>query len=463
MMGAPSVRLTFYGAAETVTGSKFLVEAGKRKVLVDGGLFQGKRELRQRNWSAPVFEPRDLDAIVLTHAHIDHTGYLPLLVKRGFRGPIYCTPPTRKLLHLLLIDSARLQEEEARYANKHKTSRHDPAEPLYNRRDAKLTLKQLKTFERDIDVELFSKISVKASCAGHILGSCSLALTLFDKMITFSGDIGQYDVPILPDPQGADLGDLVLCESTYGNRSHKKGNTKEELGAMIRQAAEKKGPIIIPAFAVGRTQLLLYYLAELEREGKIPELPVAVDSPMAVDATKIYRDYRHDFDADAGEIIAEGGTVLKTAKTGFCRSSRESKALNSLRGSRIIISASGMVTGGRILHHMKRWLPQDETTVIFVGYQAKGTRGDTIQSGEKTVKIFGEHVPIEAEIRTISGLSAHGDSRELIKWLKSCQGSPKLLKVIHGEADASYEFAGKIRDELSWEASVARYGETVEI
>lgn len=458
----PTARLTFYGAAQTVTGSKFLLEAGSNKILVDCGLFQGKKQLRLRNWDRPRFESSALSAIVVTHAHIDHTGYLPLVVREGYSGPIYCTEATAELLELLLPDSAHLQEEEARYANKHKTSKHAPAKPLYDASDVQETLRLLRPIRRGEPTALSPDITVTAHCAGHILGASSLNLDVFGKRITFSGDIGRYGVPILPDPCGVDLGDVLLCESTYGNRLHAASDIETELAGIIRQAIERRGPIIIPAFAVGRTQNLLYYLADLERKGAIPGVPVYVDSPMAVNATAIYRKFRHDFDEEAAALLKIGETPLLTENTTFCRTVDESKRLNFLKGPRIIISASGMVTGGRVLHHMMHWLDDENATVLFVGYQAEGSRGRIIQSGAKEIKIFGRYVPVRAQIETISGLSAHGDQSELLRWLKSCKGSPSITKIVHGEPEASREFASTVSRELGWTASPAQYLETIE-
>ena len=459
---SPTVRLTFYGAAGTVTGSKFLVESDDQKVLVDCGLFQGKKELRLRNWSDPLFDPKKLTAVILTHAHIDHTGYLPLIVRRGFKGPIYCTRATFELLHLLLPDSAHLLKEEADFANRHGTSKHKPALPLYTIEDVVSTIEQIKTFNRNDTVKITDNVSLSARCAGHILGAVSLALDINGKRINFSGDIGQYNVPILPDPAPIDIGDLLLCESTYGGRSHSESDPKQILTGIINKAVNRGGPIIIPAFAVGRTQLLLYYLAELEREGAIPVLPTFIDSPMAINATKIYRMHKHDFDEDAQEILEEGDTPLLTERTKFCKTVKESKRLNDLEGPRVIISASGMVTGGRILHHMRHWLPKEETTVLFVGYQATQTRGQIIQSGAKHVRIYGQDVPIRAHVESISGLSAHGDHAELLNWLKKSNGSPKFVRAIHGEPESSKAFAKGVQEELGWDARPAEYMETLE-
>lgn len=463
MAAKPSIRVTFCGAAETVTGSKFLVEIGDKKVLIDCGLFQGRKELRERNWKEPIFDPEKLDAIILTHAHIDHTGYLPLVVRRGYRGPVYCTAPTKELLHLLLPDSAHLQEEQAAYMNKHKTSKHSPAKPLYTSADAIQALSQLKVIERDKVNPIFQGVTVTPHCAGHILGSTMLNLDAHGKRITFSGDIGQYNTPILPDPASIDIGDMLLCEATYGNRSHPDVDPREDLTAIIQGAVDRGGPIIIPAFAVGRTQNLLYYIAELEREGKIPGLPVFIDSPMAVDATNIYRKFRHDYDEEASQLLLENKLPLSTARTKLCKSVEDSKRLNDLKGPRIIISASGMITGGRILHHMLRWLDREETTVLFVGYQAPGTRGHYIQQKKGDAKIFGKRIPIRADIQNISGLSAHGDRDDLLNWLGTCNHNPKKVMIIHGEADSSRAFAGSIKKNLKWDAEVAKYRQTVEV
>jgi metallo-beta-lactamase family protein len=317
---ASSVRISFLGAAMTVTGSKYLIETDKRKVLVDCGLFQGRKELRLRNWDSPNFDPRSLDAIVLTHGHIDHTGSLPVLVRLGFKAPIYCTPATKELLSLLLPDSARLQEEEARHANANRTSKHDPAKPLYTEQEAQRALALLQVIPRDQATELFPGFAVTPSCAGHILGATSLSFDIDGRRLTFSGDIGRFKAPILPDPQPLSIGDLLVCESTYGNRDHPDIDSQEMLGASIRAAAAKGGPIIIPAFALGRTQDLLFHIGELERAGAIPVLPVFVDSPMAVDATSIYKKYQNDFDSESAALLAAGHTPLRTERTTFVRS-----------------------------------------------------------------------------------------------------------------------------------------------
>ncbi|MCB0322416.1 MAG: MBL fold metallo-hydrolase [Bdellovibrionales bacterium] len=458
-----TLRLTFHGAAGTVTGSKYLVETDSQKILVDCGLFQGKKELRLRNWGTPPFDPTSLDAILLTHAHIDHTGYLPLIVRRGFQGPIFCTAATAELLGLLLPDSGHLQEEEARHANRHGTSKHHPAKPLYTEADARAVLPQLRVLSRHQRTEVLPGVFVEAHCAGHILGSVILTVETGGKRITFSGDIGRYHTPLLPDPEGVALGDLLLCESTYGDRDHPTADVRQELGDAVRAAVERKGPIIIPAFAVGRTQNLLYYLAELERSGQIPVLPVYVDSPMAVDASMIYRRHHNDYDEEATQLQQSGVPAFLTERTIFCREREESKRLNHLSGARVIISASGMVTGGRVLHHLRHNLPNEKTTVLFVGFQAEGTRGRTIQSGAPTVRIFGQDVPIRAAVHSITSLSAHGDRNELLRWLRSCEGSPRTMRIVHGEPAAASAFSELVSTELGWQNRPAEHGEVVEL
>lgn len=462
-MSSNKVRISFHGAAETVTGSKYLVEWNNKKILIDCGIFQGPKALRERNWAAPTFNPAELDCIVLTHAHIDHSGYLPLANKHGFKGPIYCSPATKELLYLLLPDAAHLQEQEAFFANKHATSRHKPAKPLFDLTDATRSLGQLKAFNPKKPFEILPGAFITSACAGHILGSLCFNLDLGGKRITFSGDIGRYGSPLLPDPQGLDLGDLLLIESTYGDRLHSAGDMRTELSKVINDTVQKQGAVVIPSFAIGRAQTLLYEIAELERDGKIPILPVFVDSPMAVDATEIYKKYHFDFDSETQDIIRKGEFPLKTERTYMYHSVEQSKSLNGEAGARIIISASGMATGGRILHHLKNLLPHEKNTVLFVGFQGQGTRGQIIQSGAKEVKIFSQFVAVNAEVRTITGLSAHGDKNELTRWLKSCSGSPKLVRVVHGELEASKAFSKTLNNEFKLDSAPAKHLEQVEI
>lgn len=462
-MAKDSVRVSFHGAAGTVTGSKYLVEYQDKKILIDCGIFQGPKEMRMRNWEAPTFKPAELDCIVLTHAHIDHTGYLPLVTKYGFKGPIFCSAATKDLLQLLLPDAAHLQEQEAFFSNKHGTSRHKPAKPLFDLDDAIRSLSQLRSFDTKKPFEISKGAYITTSCAGHILGSLSFNLDIGGKRITFSGDVGRYGSPILPDPQPIALGDLLIVESTYGDRLHAAADMRTELAKVVNDAHARQGTIVIPSFAIGRTQTLLYELAELERANKIPVIPVYVDSPMAVDATEIYKKYHNDFDQDAQNIISKGELPLKTEQTYMCHSVDESKALNVQSGTRIIISASGMATGGRVLHHLKNLMPDEKNIILFVGFQGQGTRGQIIQSGAKEVRIFSKYVPVNAEVRTISGLSGHGDKSELSRWLKSCSGTPSIVRVVHGEPKASSSFSKILKEDFKWDAVPAKHLESLEL
>ena len=457
------VRIHFLGAARTVTGSKYLVEYNNKKLLVDCGLFQGKKELRERNWSPLSIPAYKIDAVVLTHAHLDHTGYLPKIVQQGFKGPIYCTPPTKELTNFIVQDSAHLQEEEARHANKYKTSKHNPAKPLYTSDDAENALRLIKTIDRDKYSDILPGFSVMPKVAGHILGACTLSLNVGDKIISFSGDIGRYDVPLLPDPAPIEIGDLLLCESTYGDRLHDPDSTEEALIKVINSCHKKEGSLLIPSFAVGRTQTLLYMIRKLEDEGRIPVLPVYVDSPMAINATEVYEKYQYDFGENDPKLTGLHDTILETQKTYFIRTVDESKRINEMKGPLIVIAGSGMATGGRILHHLMHRLSDKRTTVLFVGHQAEETRGSRLLNGEKTIKMFGQEIPVNASVETISGLSAHGDKNELTKWLSSCSGTPKKVKIVHGEVETTQIFAEHLRKTFNWDASPAEPGEVLEL
>jgi len=457
------VRLTFLGAAETVTGSKYLVESDKNRILVDCGLFQGKKELRLRNWEAFPIDPATIQAIVLTHGHIDHIGYLPVLVRNGFRGPIFCTPATDMITKVLLADSAELQEEEAAYAQKAGSSKHKPPKPLYDRGDAKRTFDLLKVIPFGTFTEVIPGVKVLPRQAGHILGSANLSVEIEGKRISFSGDVGRYGMPILNDPEPLELGSVLLCEATYGDRVHGAGDLKSEILSVIKDTVSRNAPLIIPAFALGRTQSLLYWLAELEREGKIPALPVFVDSPMASEMTVIYGKYPENYNQEMDDLLADKISPLRTKRLQFCRTVQQSKEINGVRGPRIIIAGSGMVNGGRVLHHLSQNLANPDTTVLFVGYQAEGTRGALLQAGASSIRIFGREIPAHAHISTISGLSAHGDRNELLRWLKSCSGAPPVMRIVHAEEAPAKAFAQSVRDDLKWKVEVARQGEVLEV
>ncbi len=452
--------IRFLGAAGTVTGSRFLVETGSVRILVDAGLFQGPKELRLRNRAAWPVPPASLHAVVLTHAHIDHSGALPLLWRQGFRGTVHCTPATRDLAGLLLPDSGRLQEEEARYANRVGYSKHAPnAAPLYTEADALGVLPQLSTLSYGQQRRIAPGVAIRFHRAGHILGSALVELTLAGSRslrLLFSGDLGRYGAPILPDPEPGVAADALIVESTYAGKRHAADPPGLQLAAAVRNAIRAGGALIIPAFAVGRTQEVLFTLRELEQRGDVPPIPVFVDSPMAVDATPMYLSHREDQDDEMIRRIADGEEPLRPSRLTFCRSPEQSKRINDVDGPCVILSASGMATGGRVLHHLKRRLPDPRTTVLLVGYQAAGTRGWSLQSGARTLRIHGEDVPVNAQVATLSGLSAHADEEELARWLASFPAQPRRTFLVHGEPQALA--AAKARmDALGWRADVPRH------
>jgi metallo-beta-lactamase family protein len=460
--------IRFLGAAGTVTGSRFLVEAAGRRVLVDAGLFQGLKEYRLRNWAPFPVEPRSIDAVVLTHAHIDHSGALPLLVRSGFRGEALCTPATADLARIMLPDSARLQEEEARYANEKGYSRHAPrALPLYGLADAAAAIERLRTLRYGKDREVVPGIDVRFSRAGHIIGSASVLLTLSEgagpgRRILFSGDLGRYGAPILPDPEPPPDADVLVVESTYGDRSHPAEPPAAALEKEVLAAVARGGALLIPAFAVGRTQEVLFLLRELEQEGRIPALPVFVDSPMATDATPVYRAHREDHDEEMEALLERGVEPMRPARLTFTRAPEESKAINRVHGPCIIISASGMATGGRVLHHLERRLPDPSTTILLVGFQAVGTRGWSLQSGAPTVRMHGKDVPVRARVVSLPGFSAHGDRAEVSRWLDGSSRAPERTFCVHGEAQALAAQAARIAAR-GWAVHVPTHLETAEI
>jgi metallo-beta-lactamase family protein len=455
--------IRFLGAAGTVTGSMHLVSANGRRVLLDCGLFQGLKELRLRNWREPAFDPKAIDAVVLSHAHIDHSGSLPLLVRRGYHGPIFCTPATADLLGVLLPDSAHLQEEEADRANRYGYSKHKPALPLYTTVDAQRALDQLERTGYDRAFPVAGDLTVTYRTAGHILGAATVDLKLgAGPRIVYSGDLGRYDRPILPDPDPVSEADVLLLESTYGDREHPAG-VADELARVIKEAADRGGAVLIPAFVVDRTQEVLWLLQHLEEERRIPVLPVYVDSPSATEVTEIYRRHVEEQDGEMRQRAQDGKNPLRTERIQFCRSVQESKRLNEVRGPVIIISASGMATGGRILHHLQRRLPDPRTTVLLVGYQAAGTRGRSLQDGARTIKMLGEQVPVRARVETIHGLSAHADQAETLRWLAGFARPPRVTYLVHGEPEAARALAQAITARYRWTVRVAQDGEQIDL
>lgn len=455
-------KITFLGAVGTVTGSKYLVEAGGKRLLVDCGLFQGPKPLRQRNWDQLPIDPSTIDWIVLTHAHIDHTGYLPRIVRDGFRGPIYANAATRELGELLLPDSAHLQEEDAQYILKKGYSSHKPPLPLYTVADAQAALTRYQEIPRKDPFTISPQFTVKPTDAGHILGSSSLQITITENgksaVVVFSGDVGRYDQPILNDPEPIAKADYILCESTYGDRDHPKDSPYDAIATIVNRVVKRGGAIVIPAFAVGRTQTLMYILRQLEERQQIPKLPTFVDSPMAINVTGLYVRHKEDHGLQFTREEQTGDhDPLNTHEVHMTRTAEESKAINNIKTPCIIISASGMCTGGRILHHLVRRLPDSRNAVILAGYQGEGTLGRYLLEGAKLARIHGDEIPVRAEITEVSQFSAHGDRGELIRWLSGFTAPPKQLYLVHGDPPAAQAFRGTVQQQLHWPVTIPAY------
>src|SRR5579864_6233722 len=441
-------KLTFLGAAGSVTGSKYLGEAAGKRLLVDCGIFQGLPELTERNYKPLSIDPKTIDYLVLTHAHLDHTGWLPVLVAAGYRGPIYANPATIELTTLLLKDSAHLQEEDARRAEESKkkhgqSNHHEEREPLYTSEDVEPVLKLMKPMPRFGAFEVSPEFHIVSYDAGHILGSSSLEMTITEgakkTVVVFSGDIGRYNQPILNDPvTPPSKADVLLCESTYGDREHADGDPAELLAEVVNRVVKRGGSIVIPAFAIGRTQTFMYYLRQLENQQRIPRVPVYVDSPMALSATDLYLKYKEDHDLEYTQEEASGkGDPLNVREFHLAKTVEESKAINNVKTPCIIISASGMVTGGRVMHHMAQRLPDARNAVILAGFQAEGTRGRALQEGAKVMHLYGQAVPVAAEIVEMGQFSAHAGKSELLRWLSAFPAPPKQTYLVHGEPDAA--------------------------
>ena len=461
----PMPRITFLGAAGTVTGSKYLIETKGKRLLIDCGLFQGGKELTQRNWAPLPQSPASIDFVALTHAHLDHTGYLPRLVSDGFRGPIFANAATQELCGLLLPDSAHLMEEDAAHATRHGYSSHKPALPLYTQDEAAETLKRFAPLPRLGECRICPEFLIRSHDAGHILGSSSLELVITEDgkntTILFSGDIGRYGQPLMKDPESPPRADFVLCESTYGDRDHPSVPPPDEaLAEVINRVARRGGVIVVPAFAVDRTQLLLYDIRRLERAQRIPPLPIYMDSPMAIGVTEIYREHREDLKIGMEEMRANASSMQAVH---VMRSPEESKQINQVHTPAIIISASGMATGGRVLHHLAQRLPDPRNCVLLAGFQAEGTRGRALEDGAKLIRIHGEDVPVRAEVVNLRQFSAHAGRSELMRWLGGIPAPPRQIFLVHGEPAAAQALEAAIKTELHWNVTVASYLQSLEL
>lgn len=458
-------KLTFLGAARTVTGSKFLLEADGARVLVDCGLFQGLKPLRELNWKPLALDVKNLSAVVLTHAHLDHTGYLPRLVKEGYDGDIVCTEATGQLTEIILLDSAHCQEYDAQYANRKGFSKHQPALPLYDGRDVQQTVKLLRSVPRDEWFTPAEPIWMRYHDAGHLLGSTMIEVQIRGSTpplrLLFSGDVGRYDGPLYHDPVPPPQCDYLVCESTYGDRDHNEIPILDALADVVNRSVERGGVMLVAAFAVGRAQQLIYLLQVLKNKGRIPELPVYLDSPMACDATNIYRQHFEDHDLSEGQLdpahpVLDGRGVI------LCRTTDESKGLNQIPGPAVIISSSGMMTGGRIVHHLRQRLPNARNTVVLGGFMAAGTRGRMLQDGARWLRMFGQDVSVRAAIESVPGLSGHADRSGLLRWLGPLT-PPKATFLVHGEPTSAEALAHTLRAERGWNVQLPALGESHEL
>lgn len=451
------MRLNFMGAAGTVTGSKYLLENEGKRLLVDCGLFQGLKQLRLRNWDGLPLDAGKIDAVVLTHAHIDHSGYLPALAKQGFRGPVFATEATTALCGLMLPDSGHLQEEDALYANRHGFSKHQPALPLYTEEDARRTLKLFRPQQFGTSFEPIPGVTVRFSPAGHILGAASVHVAWDGKSILFSGDLGRNADILMQPPAAPDAADYVVVESTYGDRDHEDSDAAGVLAEVVSRTAARGGVVVVPAFAVGRAQALMYVLSKLKRAGRIPDLPVFLNSPMATDATAIYHRFRaqHRLSPEDCDRMCHVARIVNSVE--------ESRKLNDLRVPAVIISASGMATGGRVVHHLKAFAPDHRNTILLAGYQAAGTRGAALAGGAREIKIHGKYVPVRAEVVSLGTLSAHADRGELLGWLDRLPRAPQRVFVTHGEPVAADSLRRSIEEKHHWPCTVAEHMVAVEL
>ena len=473
--------IQFLGAAGTVTGSKHLIDTsedpsgqGGFQVLVDCGLFQGQKDWRERNWRDMPVPAKEIDAVILTHAHLDHCGWIPRLVKGGFRGPIYATPPTIDLCGIILPDSGHLQEEDAAFYNKINKSKHKPALPLYTQQEAQDSLQYFKPVNVEQKLQLSPDLSFRFVPAAHILGSCMAEITLQTggqtRRLLFTGDIGRVrNQNVAPGkvvhsgPTEGETADLLVMESTYGNRIHPKEDPLPQLAALITAAAKRGGTVVVPAFAIERTQKFLFILKHLMESGQVPRIPVFCDSPMAIKAVQIFLKHTEEYSDDTRNLIQQYGSPLNWPGFTFASTPEESKKINTVMTPSIIISSSGMVTGGRIMHHLAQRLPDAKNLVLFIGFQAPGTRGFTIKSKAPEVKMFGDFVPIRAQIAALEQFSDHADPPELLEWLHSFRNQPGVTYLVHGEPDASSQLRDLMKKQLGWNVQVAQYQEKVEV
>ena len=469
-----AVSLRFLGAAQTVTGSKHLLEVDGKRVLVDCGLFQGVKELRERNWQPLPIEAASIDSVVLTHAHLDHCGYLPRLVSEGFKGRVFCTSGTAELAKLVMVDAGKIQEEDADRANRKGYTKHAPALPLFTMEHAWQAVDRLQPVGYAYDIEPIPGVSMRFVNAGHLLGSGYARATikaLDNRVLLFGGDLGRFGRPVLPDPEPVEHADWLLIESTYGNRIHEDDDGGERLARIISETIDQNGKVIIPAFAIGRVEEVLYWIRELEEAKRIPVVPVFVDSPMAIDAMKLYSERLHELDADISEAMQSARqrtvrgerTVCAFATQRFqtVSSAEQSKEVTRSRQPSIVISASGMATGGRVLHHMKATLPNGNNTILFVGYQAEGTRGRQLVDGATTTKIHGEIVPVNARIEKLDSMSAHADAGEIMRWLGHFKQPPARTFLVHGDHEPMMTLAARVRSELKWQVATPAWNEQV--
>lgn len=452
------VHIKFLGGAKTVTGSKYLLKVDDYQILIDCGLFQGLFELRSQNWEDLPIDIADINAVLITHAHLDHTGYLPKLCKAGYRGNIFCTEPTADLIQLLLRDSAKLQEEEAEFARKKGYSKHNPPLPLYNSDDVEQVFPLLNPVDFHSEINLTENISFKYHYAGHILGAAFIEITIIGehqtKTLVFSGDLGRYQDPVLFAPEKAPKNaDIVLVETTYGDRIKKLGDINNQLAEKINKTFANNGVVLIPAFSVGRTQLILWYLEDLIASGKIKHIPIYMDSPMAISATELYLKHIKHHKLTNDELNSESFRTFENLLH-VVKEHTDSMLLNEIKGPAIIVSAAGMMNGGRIMHHLYHRLPNKNDSLLVVGFQAKGTRGEQILSGAKAVSIFGQSVPVNCKVDYIEGMSAHADQDELIEWLSSIENAPKRTFLIHGELESQLGFQTRLKESLGWDSII---------